>query len=81
MARIAKWVSYLPCLVIYETMHRISISMVHRSLIHIMYTFYTHLYVHLFIISLGPCVSILHEDYDGTIGLEGMNSNELTQRV
>ena len=29
----------------------------------------------------GPCVSILHEDYDGNIGLEGMNTNEQFQRV
>ena len=30
---------------------------------------------------LGPCVSIMHEDYDGNIGLEGMNANELQERV
>eukprot|EP00970_Alexandrium_tamarense_P000032 scaffold6_cov190-Alexandrium_tamarense.AAC.28 len=30
---------------------------------------------------LGPCVGILHDDYDGNIGLEGMNGSELTERV
>jgi len=30
---------------------------------------------------MGPCVSILHEEYDGNIGLEGMTKNEQLQRV
>ena len=31
--------------------------------------------------NMGPCISILHEDYDGNIGLEGMTKNEQLQRV
>lgn len=30
---------------------------------------------------LGPCVGIQHDDFDGNVGLEGMNSNELRERV
>ncbi|KAL7544088.1 hypothetical protein ACHAXR_013538 [Thalassiosira sp. AJA248-18] len=30
---------------------------------------------------MGPCVAILHEDFDGNVALEGMNSNEFRERV
>lgn len=30
---------------------------------------------------MGPCVAISHEDFDGNVALEGMNSNEFQQRV
>lgn len=29
----------------------------------------------------GPCVAILHDEFDGNVALEGMNSNEFTERV
>ncbi|KAL3766692.1 hypothetical protein ACHAW5_006950 [Stephanodiscus triporus] len=30
---------------------------------------------------MGPCVAILHEDFEGNVALEGMNSNEFLERV
>ena len=30
---------------------------------------------------LGPCVAVLHNDFDGNVALEGMTSNEFTERV
>ena len=30
---------------------------------------------------LGPCVAILHEDFDGNVALEGMSGNEFKERV
>lgn len=30
---------------------------------------------------MGPCVGIMHEDFDGNVALDGMNSNEFQQRV
>ena len=30
---------------------------------------------------MGPCVAILHDEFDGNVALEGMNSNEFTERV
>ncbi|KAL3807746.1 hypothetical protein ACHAXA_008380 [Cyclostephanos tholiformis] len=30
---------------------------------------------------MGPCVAILHNDFFGNVALEGMNSNELLERV
>lgn len=30
---------------------------------------------------MGPCVAILHEEFDGNVALEGMNSKEFTERV
>mmetsp|Transcript_35973 Transcript_35973/g.86837 ORF Transcript_35973/g.86837 Transcript_35973/m.86837 type:complete len:191 (-) Transcript_35973:204-776(-) len=30
---------------------------------------------------MGPCVAILHEDFEGNVALEGMNSNEFRERV
>jgi len=30
---------------------------------------------------LGPCVGILHSDFDGNVALEGMNSSEFRERV
>jgi hypothetical protein len=29
----------------------------------------------------GPCVAILHEDFDGNVALDGMNSKEFQDRV
>lgn len=30
---------------------------------------------------MGPCIAILHEEFDGNVALEGMNSKEFTERV
>ena len=30
---------------------------------------------------LGPCVAILHDDFDGPVALEGMTSNEFKERA
>jgi NADH:ubiquinone oxidoreductase subunit E len=30
---------------------------------------------------LGPCVAILHDDFDGNVALEGMSGNEFKERV
>jgi hypothetical protein len=30
---------------------------------------------------LGPCVAILHEDFDGNVALDGMSGNEFKERV
>lgn len=30
---------------------------------------------------MGPCVAILHEDFDGNVALDGMNSKEFQERV
>ena len=30
---------------------------------------------------MAPCVAIEHEDYEGTVALEGMTDNEFTERV
>ncbi len=30
---------------------------------------------------LGPCVAVLHEDFDGSVALEGMSHNEFNERV
>ncbi|KAL7445179.1 hypothetical protein ACHAXH_009741 [Discostella pseudostelligera] len=30
---------------------------------------------------MGPCVAILHEDFDGNVALDGMNSKEFQDRV
>lgn len=30
---------------------------------------------------MGPCVAILHDDFDGNVALEGMNSNEFLEHV
>ncbi len=30
---------------------------------------------------VGPCVAILHEDFDGNVALDGMNSKEFQERV
>ena len=29
----------------------------------------------------GPCIGVEHEDYEGYVGLEGMESNEITPRI
>lgn len=30
---------------------------------------------------MGPCVAVLHNDFDGNVALEGMTSNEFTEKV
>jgi hypothetical protein len=30
---------------------------------------------------MGPCVGVLHEEFDGNVALEGMNGNEFRERV
>ena len=30
---------------------------------------------------LGPCVAVLHEDFDGSVALEGMAQFEINERV
>jgi hypothetical protein len=29
----------------------------------------------------GPCVAVLHDDFDGNVALDGMNSKEFQERV
>ena len=31
--------------------------------------------------NFAPCIGVEHEDYEGYVGLEGMESNEITPRI